>query len=150
MRSRVIYHGNGTQTFEIEGKEVSEEEYRRKTVSNLKSLWEGGPPLIGHTPSCWPMTSTALGVHPSQVKEAMERNKAHGITGVSYDEDGDAILSDRGARRDLMRLEGFHDRNGGYGDDHATSSPQDPMKDTAGPIVDLDNIPDAAEVEGHG
>jgi hypothetical protein len=146
MRSRVIYHNNGTQTFEVEGREVSEDEYRARTGSNLQSLFTGGPPMIGNTPSCWPMESEALAIHPSQIKEATERNKRNGITGVSYAPDGTAILADRGARRDLMRLEGLHDRNGGYGDDHATSSPQDPMKDTAGPLLDLDNIPDAAEV----
>ncbi len=73
----------------------------------------------GTTSSCWPMKSLAMGVHTSQIKEAMERNKKAGVTGVTYDpKTGDAILSDRGARRDLMRVHGFHDRNGGYGDDH--------------------------------
>ena len=64
------------------------------------------------------MKSDALAVHPDQIPEVMARNKKHGVH-VEYDpKDGRAILKDRGQRRDLMRIEGFHDNNGGYGDDH--------------------------------
>ncbi len=87
------------------------------------------PGTGGNTPSCWPMKSEALAVHPDQIPEALARNKRHGIQGVSYDRLGRAVLADRGARRDLMRLEGVHDNQGGYGDDHATATPQDPLPD---------------------
>ena len=71
----------------------------------------------------WPMKSDALAVHPDQIPEAMERNKKHGIEGVSYLKDGRAVLDSRKARQRLMALEGVHDNNGGYGDDHAGQSP---------------------------
>jgi hypothetical protein len=71
-----------------------------------------------------------MAVHPEQINEVMERNKRHGIAGVSYAPDGTAILADRGARRDLMALEGYHDRNGGYGDDHSGESPLPPIEDS--------------------
>ena len=81
------------------------------------------------------MSSDAMAVHPSQIEAIMARNKKHGVQGVSYDPaDGRAILADRGARRDLMRLEGVHDNEGGYGDDHA-ASPQDPKPEV--PFADL-------------
>lgn len=87
-------------------------------------------PPRGHTSGCWPMKSDAMAVHPDDIPAALERNKRHGVAGVTYDpKDGRAILADRGARRDLMKLEGVHDKNGGYGDDHAGSSPLPPIQD---------------------
>lgn len=70
----------------------------------------------GQQPSGWPMTSQALAVHPSQVAEANERNRRHGL-GTRYDPaTGNAIIPDRTDRKRLLRLEGFHDKSGGYGD----------------------------------
>lgn len=69
------------------------------------------------------MKSDALSCHPSQVKEIAERNRRHGVTGVSYLPDGTCLIADRGARKALMALEGVHDKRGGYGDDHAGQSP---------------------------
>jgi hypothetical protein len=63
----------------------------------------------------WPQASVALAVHPDQVAEANERNKRHGV-GVTYAADGTALVPDRAERRKLLRLEGYHDRQGGYGD----------------------------------
>ncbi len=77
----------------------------------------------GHSPACWPMTSEALSCHPSQVKDITERNKKHGVVGVSYLPDGTCVIADRGARKALMALEGVHDKRGGYGDDHGGQSP---------------------------
>lgn len=76
----------------------------------------------GHTKKCWPMVSEALAVHPSQIKDVMERNKKAGISGVSYTPSGEAIIADRGARRELMRLSGVIDRSGGYGDTYSGQS----------------------------
>ena len=117
-----------------------------KGVKNGKACSEGcklcemlilqSPPgLAGNHPAGWPLYSDALACHPSQIPAIMERNKQHGVKGVSYDpQDGRAILADRGARRDLMRLEGVHDHEGGYGDDHAGSSPLPPIEQ---PMADL-------------
>lgn len=73
-----------------------------------------GAPEVPST-SAWPMTSMALAVHPEQVAEANERNKVHGV-GVRYDETGLAHLPDRAERKKLLKLEKFHDNQGGYGD----------------------------------
>ena len=64
----------------------------------------------------WPMISEALGVHPSQIREAMEFNARHGVTGVTYAEDGAAVIDSRGARTQLAYAWGQFDRNAGYGD----------------------------------
>lgn len=71
----------------------------------------------GHAPACWPMVSEAMAVHPDQVDEANARAKRHGLTGVKYQKGtGMVELSDRGSRRQLLRLEGYHDNHAGYGD----------------------------------
>lgn len=103
-------------------------------------------PPGGAAPATWgtaaPLHSESLAVHPSQIKEAMERNKKHGLGHVKYDKQGRPILTDRGMKRDLMRLEGVHDKDGGYGDDHATASPQAALSEdaTGGPICNPDQL----------
>jgi hypothetical protein len=96
--------------------EVSQEEYEAAFPSKLDELLGGGVECLpSQTPSCWPMVSRALAVHPAQVEEANARNKRMGST-VRYDQKGNAHLPDRGARRDLLRVEGYHDNSAGYGD----------------------------------
>lgn len=100
-------------------------------------------PPGGAAPSTWgtaaPIHSEAMAVHPDQIPAVMERNKKHGLGHIRYDRHGAPILTDRAMRRDLMRLEGLHDRSGGYGDDHATASPQAPLTEeqTGGPMADI-------------
>ncbi len=67
--------------------------------------------------------SEALACHPRQIAAIMARNKKHGIQGVSYDADGTCVCESRAAKRALMALEGVHNNQGGYGDDHAGQSP---------------------------
>jgi len=84
--------------------------------------------LGGNTPSAYPLKSDAMAVHPSQIPEAMARNKKHGLH-VEYDPvDGRPILPDRAARRQLMAIEGVHDNQGGYGDDHTPNVAPRPDK----------------------
>lgn len=63
----------------------------------------------------WPKKSLALAVHPEQVAVANARAKRHGIA-AHYEADGTCVLADRAARKKMLRLEGFHDNLGGYGD----------------------------------
>lgn len=67
------------------------------------------------TTTCWPLLSEAMAVHPKQVKEAQARAKRHGIN-VVYQKDGRVLIPDRAERKRLLKLEGFHDKQGGYGD----------------------------------
>ncbi len=117
MKGRITYRRDGTAEYRVGNKEVSKEEFDQSFKAKEIGCTRG------HTSSCWPMNSDAMGCHPDQIPEIMERNKRHGITGVSYAPDGTAILADRGARKNLMALEGVHDKSGGYGDDHARESP---------------------------
>jgi hypothetical protein len=116
MKGHFIYHRDGSVTCFLEGKEVTREEFDAAFPAKLDDLLEEGQAPDGHRPSAWPMISDALAVHPKQIEQAMERNKRMGVAGVEYLQDGRAVLKDRGMRRDLNRVEGFHDNNGGYMD----------------------------------
>lgn len=120
MRSRIVYGHGGKRRFFLDDREVTEEEHNAHTPHKIKDLLKAiqadkAALPAGHTTTCWPMLSDGMGVHPKQIAEATARNKRHGCN-VTYAEDGRAILPDRGARRDLLRVEGLHDKSGGYGD----------------------------------
>lgn len=100
----------GVWTYYLEGKEVTEAEYEAVFPPP-----EPGP-VSSKKGRAWPMLSDALACHPDQVDAMNERNARSGIS-VTYDRtDGRAIIPDRAERRKLLKREGLHDRNGGYGD----------------------------------
>ncbi len=111
MRPRIIYGRFGQRTFFLGDLEVTEEEF----AAAVPSKPIGCPGLANNTPSCWPQISQAFGVHPKQVAAANARNKRHGVH-VQYEPKGLAHIPDRGARRDLSRLEGMTDNEAGYSD----------------------------------
>jgi hypothetical protein len=101
----------GNATYFIDGAQVTKAEYDARFPDR-------GTAGVGQGSSCgkgWPMKSVALAVHPDQVAQANERNRKAGVN-VTYESDGTAVIPDRGERRRLLRLEGMHDRQGGYGD----------------------------------
>lgn len=63
----------------------------------------------------WPLISEAAGVHPSQVEEAREHARKHGVP-TDFTSDGRAVFRDRAHRRDYCKLIGVRDNHGGYGD----------------------------------
>lgn len=110
MAWTVIYDRAGKNPAYFKDGEVSTREAFEKAFPP-KPL---GAPAVA-APSCWPMKSVALAVHPEQVAEATERNRRHGV-GVTYDPTGMAEIPDRGERKKILKLEGLHDNHGGYGD----------------------------------
>lgn len=110
MRGKIIGHGE-KKRYLIDEKEVSKEEFDQ--VFPDKNEGGDGSALV-----CWhrPIQSDALAVHPSQITEAVERNRRHGLH-IDYNPvDGRPILKDRDQRRRLMKIERVHDNSGGYGD----------------------------------
>lgn len=63
----------------------------------------------------WPMTSNAMGVHPSQVRQAEEHSRRMGVP-THYTPTGEPILTSRSHRRRYAHAIGMYDRNAGYGD----------------------------------
>jgi hypothetical protein len=108
---RIVYHRSGDPTYFVGDVEVTKEQYDLRFPNKL----DLSEPAMVAAPGIWPMESVALAVHPAQVEEANARAKRHGIA-VAYKPDGTCVIADRKARKELNRLEGFHDKQGGYGD----------------------------------
>lgn len=113
-RGRIVISGS-VVTYFVNGGEVTKDEYDAAFPSKLAELLEDGATLPGGTKTCWPMVSDGLACHPDQIPEIMERDKRNGVP-TARDGQGRPILTSRGHRRELLRLEGFHDKHAGYGD----------------------------------
>jgi hypothetical protein len=71
---------------------------------------------ISTCPGNYPMVSTAIGVHPSQIKDHMAHLQAMGCGQVNHTKAGDVILESKGQRKKVCETLGFFDRNAGHGD----------------------------------
>jgi len=67
------------------------------------------------TPSCWPMKSNALAVHPTQSKQYMEFADKHGVP-THFDERGRPEWRSKEHKKKYAELVGATDFDGGYGD----------------------------------
>ena len=68
------------------------------------------------TPSTYPKRSDAMGVHPSQVKEARAADERLGVP-IQYDKKtGEAVYESKSQRKKHCEAHGFFDRNGGHSD----------------------------------
>lgn len=66
--------------------------------------------------SGWPMKSDGAGVHPGDAAKAEKASAKIGVP-TEYDrKTGQAIFRDRNHRRNFLKANGMHDKNGGYGD----------------------------------
>lgn len=95
--------------YRLNGREVTRDEF----LANRR--WRPGDVPLGAPSRGWPILSDAMGVHPSQIQEAMAFDARHGVP-TEYTPDGRPILLDRWHRKRYAEAHGFYDRNGGYGD----------------------------------
>lgn len=64
-----------------------------------------------------PWESTSIAVNPAQAGKFTQDLRDAGIKGASYDrKTGNLVCTSKSARREAVRLRGFHDNDGGYGD----------------------------------
>ncbi len=111
MKGKIICGRNGKpDRYEIDGKEVTEKEWRKAFPLRDHSVG-AGEGLIG-----WkPLVSDGLAVHPKQVKEAIEDARKKGVP-VDFLPDGRPVFTSREQRKNYMRAYGFFDKHAGYGD----------------------------------
>lgn len=83
--------------------------------STARKHWSGKS-AISSVPSCYPMVSSAAGVHPGQIKEHMDHLRKMGCGQVDHTKNGDIIFRDKSQRRKVLETLGMYDRNGGYSD----------------------------------
>ena len=60
--------------------------------------------------------SDALSVHPDQVNEFNEDPTSKGFTGIAWEPDGTYVANSRQQHNRWMKLNGYYNRDGGYGD----------------------------------
>jgi hypothetical protein len=73
-------------------------------------------PAMGAYSEGRPLVCETLGCHPDQAAEYREELRRNGIRGADVDNDGSLRFTSRKARRETMKLNRSHDRDGGYGD----------------------------------
>lgn len=73
-------------------------------------LSPGTAPLTG-----WPLYCESVGVMPDQIPEARRADTVNGVP-CDFTPDGRRIFNDRAHMRDWMKANGYHNRDGGYGD----------------------------------
>lgn len=106
-----IVQGRKRRIYYLDGKRVTLKKLLLRYPDALAR--EGITQLRSVSCSAWPIVSDALAVHPKQVQQANDRAKRHGIK-VEYQRDGRPVIPDAQNRYKLLKLEGFHDNNGGY------------------------------------
>lgn len=64
-----------------------------------------------------PWVGQSVAVNPKQVDHFNQELADHSVSGAHYDPStGNLVCESRRARREAVRLRGFHDHNGGYSD----------------------------------
>lgn len=103
------------------GRVVTEEELDQLVPK--KKNWLDGPAMAANTYTEHdPLISDALGVMPRQVKEMRETLEKEKIPGVAILDNGQARITSRRGRNQLMALyekmrgNKYHDIDGGFGD----------------------------------
>jgi hypothetical protein len=96
--------------YRINGKEVS----RREWLKNCRA--NGIPPITNTYRGHAPLVSDGMGVMKSQVGEMREAIAKRGIQGVKVKDSGQLEITSRRGRREVLKMRGFNDNEGGYGD----------------------------------
>jgi len=100
-------------TYKINGNKVTEEEWHAHKGAGL----DGSAPMgtVAYSESN-PLISDGLGCMKSQIPELRDTIRRHGIHGARVLNDGQIQFTSRRARRELLRVRGLCDNDGGYSD----------------------------------
>jgi len=100
--------------YKINGKEVTKEEWDAAAGAGFEP---GEAPLgtVAYSESS-PLLSDGLGCMKEQVGEMRREIKRRNIQGVRCLDNGQLEITSRRGRREVCRMRGLHDNDGGYGD----------------------------------
>jgi hypothetical protein len=101
-------------TYKINGQVVTKEEWDARPGVGL-DFRHAPMGTIAYTESN-PLLSEGLGCMKSQVGEMREELRRNNIRGVRVLDSGQLEITSRRGRRELMRLRGLADADGGYSD----------------------------------
>ncbi len=96
----------GAIRYRLNGKDVTEAEFRAHQGAGLDL---SAPPGCAQHPSCWPMLSDGVGVHPTQRQAAYDESVRLGVP-TQYDSTGRAVINDPGHHKRLLKALGMVDR----------------------------------------
>lgn len=96
----------------LNGKEVTPAEFHRGGRVGGNGLPMGANTYQEHDP----LVSDGLGCMKTQVPEMREAIKAHAIQGVRVRDNGQLEITSRRGRKELLKMRGLVDNDGGYGD----------------------------------
>lgn len=101
--------------YKVNGKEVTREELHE--LLPPKQGWLDAPPMAANTYTDHdPLISEGCGVMKSQVKEARDAIKRHGIQGAAVHNNGQVRFTSRRARKEFLRMRGLNDQDAGFSD----------------------------------
>lgn len=99
----------------LRGKEVTKEEFA--AAGSQGDDWLQSQAFVPNTYRQHdPLISEGIGCLKSQVPEMRETIKQHNIKGVTVQDSGRLEITSRQGRRELLRVRGRIDADGGYGD----------------------------------
>jgi len=105
-----------TVKYKYKGKFVTEQELEK--LVPRKPDWLERPAMAANTyTEHSPLVSDGCGVMKSQVGETRDLIKKHGIQGAAVMDSGQVRFTSRRARNEFLRMRGFRDLDGGYGDE---------------------------------
>lgn len=101
--------------YRINGKVVTEKEWRKHRGVGFD--FDGSGPLTFNTYRDHdPLVSEGAGVMKSQVPEMRREIRKRNIQGVKVRDNGQLEITSRQGRRELLRMRGLADADGGYSD----------------------------------
>jgi hypothetical protein len=115
MKTVTVFHKFAPPTFLIDGEEVTQKEFRRRTRRKIKARVQPGAPLVSRAYE-QPLESIAASVHPEQVADVRKDIERRELRGVSVEDNGRVHFHSRKSRRNFLREMGKQDNDGGYGD----------------------------------
>jgi hypothetical protein len=105
-----------TVKYKYKGKFVTEQELEK--LVPRKPDWLERPAMAANTYTEHnPLISDGCGVMKSQVGETRDLIKKHSIQGAAVMDNGQVRFTSRRARNEFLRMRGFRDLDGGYGDE---------------------------------
>lgn len=100
--------------YTLNGRKVTREEF---LAGSREDFLNGGDFFVPNTYSQHdPLISEGLGCMKSQVPELRQVIKQHNIQGVAVKDSGQLEITSRRGRKELLKIRGLVDSDGGYSD----------------------------------
>ena len=101
--------------YKINGKKVTKKQWDARKGKGFRFGSQAPMGTVAYSESD-PLISDGLGCMKGQVPELRETIRKHGIRGVRVCDNGQLEITSRCGRRELLKVRGLVDADGGYGD----------------------------------